>query len=118
MQYRIPSGGGPSSNTWPRCPSHDAQRTSARGRNGSDRSGTSRTASGAMGARKLGHPVPESYLAAEAKSGEAQPAHVKTPTRFSELRALLQGRSVAARRNTAYDSGLKLARHSASVLAI
>mmetsp|Transcript_6306 Transcript_6306/g.25207 ORF Transcript_6306/g.25207 Transcript_6306/m.25207 type:complete len:81 (+) Transcript_6306:2124-2366(+) len=33
MQYRKPVGGGPSSNTCPRCPWHAVHRTSERGKN-------------------------------------------------------------------------------------
>jgi hypothetical protein len=52
---------------------HDRQRTSVR-RPSRPRSGTSWTASGRTGAVKLGHPVPESYFADDAKSPAPHPA--------------------------------------------
>ena len=100
MQYRWPSGGGPSLNTWPRWPSQVAQRTSARGRKGSVKSATSRTASAATGARKDGQPVPESNFLSLENSGAPQPAHTKVPARFSALSGEEKGASVAACRST------------------
>jgi hypothetical protein len=38
--------------------------------------------------RKTHQPVPESYLAADAKSGVPQPPHTNTPRRFSLFSAL------------------------------
>ena len=51
-----------------------AQRTSVRLIN-KDRSEYSATASGSIGAVKLGQPVPESNLVVEAKSGAPQQMH-------------------------------------------
>jgi hypothetical protein len=37
----------------------------------------------AIGLKKLGHPVPDSYLESDGKSGLPQPAQTKVPLRFS-----------------------------------
>ena len=71
MQYLMPVGSGPSSNTCPRCEPQLAHSTSVR-RNSKLRSAFSRTRCRSIGAQKLGHPVPESYFVAEAKSSFPQ----------------------------------------------
>jgi len=74
MQYRSPVGCGPSGNTWPRCPPHRAQVTSIR-RIPRLVSSCSSTASGEIGSKKLGQPVPDSYFVAASNSSAPQPAH-------------------------------------------
>jgi hypothetical protein len=71
MQYRRPVGLGPSSKTWPRCASQRTQVTSSR-RIPKLKSIFVKTFSLAMGAQKLGQPVPESNFVAELKSALAQ----------------------------------------------
>jgi len=68
-------GAGPSGKTWPRWPSQRAQRISMRTMPWL-RSGRTATFSSATGWKKLGHPVPESNFAFEAKSGSPQQTHV------------------------------------------
>src|ERR1700675_2523468 len=67
MQYLRPVGAGPSSKTWPRCASHLLQRTSVRLIKRLLSVSVLTLASDA-GAKKLGHPVPESNFASESKS--------------------------------------------------
>ena len=67
------------------------------------------------GAQKLGQPVPLSNLVVDEKSVEAQPAQANVPRRFSCRSGLVNGRSVASCRSTAYCSGVRSLRHSASV---
>lgn len=66
MQYRCPPGAGPSSNTCPRWAPHRAQVTSVRAIP-CEVSGAVAVLPPRTGARKLGHPVPESNLASELK---------------------------------------------------
>src|SRR2546427_334178 len=72
MQKRVRVGGGPSGNTWPRCPPHRAQCTSTRFMNKVLSVDVSTACS--TGAQKLGHPVPLSNFVSEEKSGSPQPA--------------------------------------------
>src|SRR6185295_13565429 len=81
MQYRSPVGSGPSSKTCPRCPSQAAHSTSVRVMK-KLRSVLVPTAAPSMGSQKLGHPVPESNLVPDAKSGAPHPAHVYVPSSF------------------------------------
>ena len=67
-------GFGPSGNTWPRCASQREHSTSVRVMN-QLRSLFSATASFETGCQKLGHPVPESNLVSEEKSGWPQQTH-------------------------------------------
>src|SRR5436309_1168378 len=71
MQYRRFPGGGPSSNTCPRCASHRAHLTSV-SRMPKKSDGASLTFSFAIGAVKLGHPVPDAYLDLESKTAVPQ----------------------------------------------
>src|SRR4029077_4024537 len=71
MQYRIPVGPGPSGNRWPRWESALAERTSVRSIP-CVWSVLVFTFSGSSGALKLGHPVPESNLSSELKSGSPE----------------------------------------------
>jgi hypothetical protein len=71
MQERKPVGLGPSSKTWPRWASHLEQSTSVRTLK-NERSVSKLTLSCTMGCQKLGHPVPDSYLVVEGKSGRSQ----------------------------------------------
>jgi hypothetical protein len=78
MQYRKPVGSGPSSNTWPRCASHKAQFTAVR-TIPKLVSRSVRTFSSAMGAQKLGHPVPDSNFVSESNSAFSQQMHRYSP---------------------------------------
>src|SRR5690606_36747222 len=73
MQKRSPVGGGPSGKTWPRCPSHVAQRTSTRTMPW-ERSSRRFTSDSSTASQNLGQPRPESYLVDESKSAVLQPA--------------------------------------------
>ena len=69
MQKRSPVGvPKPSGNTWPRCESAPAERTSVRVEK-KCRSVLVVTRAGSSGRVKLGQPVPESNLSRELKSG-------------------------------------------------
>jgi hypothetical protein len=65
--------------------------------------------------KKLGQPVPLSYLWAELNKGKLQATHTKVPDRFSALSGLLPARSVPCSNNTAYDPGSSNLRHSTLV---
>ena len=54
------------------------------------------------GAQKLGQPVPLSNLVSEENRARSQPAQPKVPSRCSSSSGLVNGRSVAACRSTAY----------------
>jgi hypothetical protein len=109
-----PVGLGPSGKTWPRCASHDAQRTSVR-RISHERSSCSLTAPLSSGAQKLGQPVPESNLVLDENSEVPQQTHLKRPGRFSRLRGLEKGRSVPCCRATWNCSGVSCFFHSSSL---
>src|SRR2546423_13576261 len=83
MQKRIPVGGGPSGNTWPRWPPHEAQCTSTRFMKKPLSVEVSTACS--IGAQKLGHPVPLSYLGSDENSGSPHAAHANVPLPFSSL---------------------------------
>ena len=68
MQYRWWVGAGPSSNTWPRWDAPACDRTSVR-RIPCEASVSSTTRPFSTGRVKLGHPVPDSNLSVELKSG-------------------------------------------------
>jgi hypothetical protein len=53
-----------------------------------------------MGRKKLGQPVPDSYLVSAVKSGVSQPAQTNVPLRFSWLSGLVPARSVPCSRRT------------------
>jgi hypothetical protein len=65
--------------------------------------------------KKLGQPVPLSYLCAALNKGKLQATHTKVPGRFSALSGLLPGRSVPRSNNTSYALGESNLRHSALV---
>ena len=75
MQYLNPPGGGPSSNTCPKCAPHLRQLTSVRPIPKLV-SACSATFSFAIGAVKLGHPVPDENFALESNSAVPQPTHL------------------------------------------
>jgi hypothetical protein len=54
----------------------------------------------AMGAQKLGHPVPLSNFASDVNNSWPQPAHRKTPARCSAFNGLVPARSVPCFRRT------------------
>ena len=110
----LPSVWGPSGKTWPRCASHDAQRTSVR-RISHERSSCSLTAPLSTGAQKLGQPVPESNLVLDENSEAPQQTHLKRPGRFSRLSGLEKGRSVPSWRATWNCSGVSCFFHSSSL---
>ncbi len=70
-QYRLPAGGGPSSNTCPRCASQSLQAIAVR-LIPNVASGASVTFSRAIGSEKLGQPVPESNFTRESNSAVTQ----------------------------------------------
>jgi hypothetical protein len=65
--------------------------------------------------KKLGQPVPLSYLCAALNKGKLQATHTKVPGRFSALIGLLPGRSVPCSNSTSYALGETNLRHSALV---
>ena len=71
MQYRRPVGAGPSSNTWPKWPSHAAQTTSMR-RMPWLRSMRASTAVSPAGWKKLGQPLLLLNLVPESNSRAPQ----------------------------------------------
>ena len=75
------------------------------------------TALGLMGRVKLGHPVPLSYLSVDENNRASQAAHVYSPAALWSQNRPVNGGSVAEQRQTAYCSGLKRSRHSASVFS-
>src|SRR5262245_21148535 len=83
-----------------------------------ERSTSASTASVAVGAVKLGQPVPESNLASDENSSAPQPAQVYMASACASQNAPVKARSVPWRRSTSYCSGVSDARHSASVLSI
>jgi hypothetical protein len=70
-----------------------------------------------IGSKKLGQPVPLSYLASLRKSGLWHAAHTNVPARFSPLSGLVPARSVPSSKSTPYASGERRARHSAFDIA-
>ncbi len=78
MQYRSPVGRGPSGNTCPRCALQSLHFTSVRSMP-SELSPASTTFSLAIGAQKLGHPVPESNLVDELNNARSQQIQRKIP---------------------------------------
>src|SRR5712692_8424990 len=78
MQQRRPVGLGPSSNTWPRCASQRRQDTAVL-RIPRLLSASSRTFSLAIGAQKLGQPVPESNFVSELKRAVSQQMQRNNP---------------------------------------
>ena len=71
-----------------------------------------------MASKKLGQPVPLSYLVDASKSGRLQAAQMNVPSRFSWFSSLEPGGSVASRNRTAWDSCDSSSRHSAAGLSI
>jgi hypothetical protein len=65
--------------------------------------------------KKLGQPVPLSYLCAALNKGKLQATHTKVPGRFSALSGLLPGRSVPCSNSTSNALGETKLRHSALV---
>src|SRR5271168_551618 len=97
MQYRSPVGGGPSGNTCPRWALHSLHFTSVRSMP-SELSPASTTFSLAIGAQKLGHPVPESNLVDELNNARLQQIQRKIPLLCSFQVAPVYAISVSARR--------------------
>ena len=71
MQYRRPVGSGPSSNACPKCASHSVHEIAVLTMP-KLASRVLRTFSGAIGAQKLGQPVPESNFVSEVNSALSQ----------------------------------------------
>lgn len=111
MQYRSPVGRGPSSKTCPRCAPQFEHSTSVR-RMKRLRSSFSATLPGAMGAVKLGQPVPDSNFVPEAKRSLPQTRHVYTPASWWSQYSPLNGRSVPFSTQTRYWSGVSRCRSS------
>mmetsp|Transcript_42857 Transcript_42857/g.121452 ORF Transcript_42857/g.121452 Transcript_42857/m.121452 type:complete len:246 (+) Transcript_42857:772-1509(+) len=86
MQYRFLRGGGPSSNTWPRCAPLLASNTSVRRSKGPNAisfgSFLSMTCMGSTGLRNDNHPVPLSYLSSDENSGRPLIAPTHMPFSF------------------------------------
>src|SRR5271168_4554140 len=78
MQYRRWVGSGPSSNTWPRCASHSVHDTAVL-IIPKLLSLALRTFSSAIGAQKLGQPVPESNFVSELNNALSQQMQRKRP---------------------------------------
>ena len=78
MQYLMPVGAGPSSNTWPRCAPQRAQLASVRSMPWLA-SGRASTESSEAGRQKLGQPVPESNFVPDSNRGAPQQAHRYVP---------------------------------------
>src|SRR5947208_1176486 len=97
MQYLFPPGGGPSSNTCPRCPPHRLQLTSVRPIP-KLLSAASRTFSFASGSVKLGHPVPELNFVRESKSAVPQQTHRYNPSPWKFQYSPAYASSVSPRR--------------------
>src|SRR3981189_1088045 len=97
MQYRSPVGCGPSSNTCPRCASHSVQATAVRAMPKVE-SRISRTFSFAIGAQKLGHPVPDSNFVSELNSALSQHTHRYKPLSCTFQYCPVNARSVSDRR--------------------
>ena len=116
MQYRSPVGPGPSGNTCPRWAPQLRQTTSVRTIPWlvSVRPSTPSSVAGAV---KLGHPVPESNLVDESKSGSSQQTQrvdalgVVVPVDAAErpLRGALAGHRVLLGRELLAPVGLALA---------
>src|SRR2546425_11434333 len=99
MQYRKPLGAGPSSKTCPRWESACADRTSVRAMK-SERSVRVWMFAGSSGFVKLGHPVPDSNLSSEEKSGSPDTTATESPGRWLAQYSVWNGGSVASRRVT------------------
>ena len=78
MQYRSPVGLGPSSKTWPKCASHLRQETAVRIIPRLT-SCSSWIFSFAIGAQKLGQPVPDSNYDSELKRAVSQQMQRNNP---------------------------------------
>jgi hypothetical protein len=115
MQYRSPVGGGPSPKTWPRCASQRRQATSVLVIP-PEASSFSSTLSSETGDQKLGHPVPESNSAPELKRRLPQQTHLYMPLHPDSRFLPEKGRSVPFPLVTLYCSGVRMRRHSRSVL--
>src|SRR6478735_2068664 len=114
MQYLKCVGGGPSGKTWPRWLPQRLQCTSVRRMKNAV--SVDSPIEPSMGTLKLGQPVPLSNLRSATNSGWPQAAQLKVPARCSWSRAQVPARSVPCSRMTWYCSGVRSARHSASVL--
>src|SRR5678810_669659 len=104
MQYRIPVGRGPSSNTCPRCAPQLPHTTSVRTMPYVV-SRCSSTASVSSGRKKLGHPVPDSNLVSEENNGAPQQTHSYVPSLWQSQYSPEKARSVPALRATWNCSG-------------
>ena len=113
IQYRFPVDGGPSSKTWPRCPPHCVQTTSVRLIKRL-LSGFTTTASGATGAEKFGHPLPESNFVSEENNRFPHPAQTYVPSAVWWTYFPLNGGSVPFFRSTLNSSGVRIFFHSSS----
>jgi len=113
IQYRCPVGAGPSSNTCPRCESALAERTSVRLIN-KCRSSFVRTLAGTRGFVKLGHPVPDSNLSSELKSGSPETTSTYMPASWLSQYSLRNGGSVPSCCVTLYCSGVSRSLSSVS----
>src|ERR1700730_17961382 len=113
MQYRRCVGGGPCGKTWPRWASQRAQDTSSRCMPRLLSIPTD-TFSFAMGAQKLGQPVPDSNFVLESNSAVPQQIHRYNPSAWLLAYLPVNARSVPFRRVTSNCSGVSCAFHSAS----
>src|SRR5690606_21534559 len=106
MQYRSPVGGGPSSKTCPRCPSHRAHVISMRTIPWLV-SRISRTCAGSTGWKKLGHPVPELNFESEENSGSPHSAQTYVPSFLLSSSVPQKGASVPLLKSTRRCSAVK-----------
>src|ERR1700730_3075186 len=113
MQYRRCAGGGPSGEKWTRCPSQRAHDISSRCMPRLLSIPTD-TFSFAIGAQKLGQPVPDSNFVLESNSVVPQQMHRYKPSAWLLAYLPVNARSVPFRRVTSNCSGVSCAFPSAS----
>ena len=99
MQYRNPVGGGPFSNTWPRCALHFLQCTSTR-LIPRELSTSSSTIPLFIAEENAGQPHPELYFEFDLNNSVPQPAHEYVPSSKNSSNTPLNGISVAFSHNT------------------
>lgn len=110
MQYLVPNGFGPSSKTWPKCPSQVPHRTSILSI--PNDSSLLMTISFVAGWVKAGHPHPLTNFSFEVKRSELQPTHRYSPSSVTFQKAFVNGLSVPFSLKTRNCSGERICRHS------
>ena len=115
MQYRMPVGRGPSSNTCPRCEPHLLHSTSVLTIPAPESSAVSTPSLDTVD-QKLGQPVPESNLDFELNRTLPQQAHRYTPSSLKSWYLPVKAGSVPFLRVTSYCLAVSKRRHSSSLL--